>query len=376
MNPSSRPHRSFRPRFATLFVAACLGACLGPPTPESERAVRDLWHDYLVSKDGQFSVNAGTPSPHWSAAEQRRWPHYDLAGLYLPDRAVPVVASVTPLDAAVDSAYRIVTRFLPAGADTRDTSVTPVLTMTVHARRERRRWVLANALPYETAAWARERRGRIAYHIAPALRFDQSKAARAAAFVDSLAEALDVPAPPRIDYYVAESVDQAMAILGVVTPERYGPNGGFAKPVNAQVFSGNPAIGEDYRHELTHVLVLPIIRGGTTTLLASEGLATWFGGTAGRDYRGAVRQLDSSLAALPKVDLDAVVFDMGLSADIRNAGGAVLAQMVNEASGADGLKEYLRTPTAMMRDVLERLIKRPWDDIVVEWRQRVRRGGA
>jgi hypothetical protein len=57
-----------------------------------------------------------------------------------------------------------------------------------------------------------------------------------------------------------------MEILGAVVPERFGAAGGFAKPVNAQVFSGIPALGEEYRYELAHVVLLLIIRGGSTSL--------------------------------------------------------------------------------------------------------------
>jgi hypothetical protein len=243
--------------------------------------------------------------------------------------------------------------------------------MTVYARREGKRWALANALPFRTSTWVRETRGRITYHVAPALRFDATRAVRAAAFVDSLAAAFGVPAPERIDYYVTESVDQAMEILGVVVPERFGAAGGFAKPVNYQVFSGIPALGEEYRHELAHVVLLPIIRGGSTSLLASEGVPTWFGGTAGRDFQGSVRHLASLLKAQPQLNLAKIVDDMGVSSDIRNAAGAVLAQMVSEAGGVDAVREYLRTPGRGIREVLERLLQRPWLIIVEDWRRRV-----
>lgn len=358
---------------AALLLAASLSACVGAPTRESELAVREVWEEYLASKHGQFAANAGTPSPLWSASEQARWPMYDLAGFYLPDQAVPELLRVTPVDAAVDSAYQIVTRFWPAGSTTRDSSTKPVLTMTVYARREGRRWVLANALPYRTSTWARETRGRIAYHVAPALRFDASRADRAAAFVDSLAATFGVPAPGRIDYYVAESVDQAMEILGVVVPERFGAAGGFVKPVNAQVFSGIPALGEEYRHELAHVVLLPVIRDGGTSLLASEGVSTWFGGTGGSDYQGSVRHLASLLRAQPQLGLDAIVDDMGVSSDIRNAAGAVLAEMLNDSGGVDAVREYLRTPGHESREVLERLLRRPWPAVAEDWRRRVDR---
>ena len=355
-----------------LFVVVTLAACLGEPTADSEREVRRVWDEYLASKNGQFAMNAGTPSPLWSSAEQSRWPMYDLAGFYLPDGAAPEVASITPVNAAADTAYEIVTRFRAASAAPGDSLPLTVMAMTVYARREGGRWVLANALPYKTDSWARETRGRIEYRVAPGLSFNAPRADRAAAFVDSLSVALGVTAPRHLDYYVTESVDQALAILGVEMPERYGAEGGFSKPVNAQVFSGIPALGEDYRHELAHVVLLPIVREGSTTLLASEGVPTWLGGTAGRDFAGSVRHLDSLLVEQPTLDLGEIVDDMRVSSEIRNAAGAVLAQMINEAGGNEAVREYLQTPGRAMRSALERLLRRPWRTIEGDWRRRVR----
>ena len=371
--PGSRPRQSAFAVLASFLIAGGLCACATAPTKASELAVRHVWAEYLASKSGQFATNAGKPSTHWSVAEQAQWPMYDLAGFYLPDQAIPEVLSVTPVDAAVDSAYQLVTRFWPQGTTTRDSSTKPVLTMTVYARREGGRWELANALPFSTSSWVRETRGRITFRVAPALRFDETKAARSAAFVDSLATAFGVQPPPRIDYYVTESVDQALEILGVVVPERFGAAGGFAKPVNAQVFSGIPALGEEYRHELVHLVLLPIIRGSSTSLIASEGVSTWFGGTAGRDFQGSVRYLASLLRAQPQLTLDKIITDMSVSSDIRNAAGAVLAEMVHDAGGVDALREFLRTPGRGIQEVVERLLQHPWPEIADAWRQRVDR---
>ncbi len=360
---------------AVTWLSVMLGACTGAPTPASEGAVRTLWNDYVASKRGQLAANAGSPSTHWSAAEQARWPMYDLAGFYVSERALPEVISVDPVNPVVDSAYRIVTQFWPEGPVPRDTTVQPLLTMTVYARRERRRWVLANALPYATHAWSRSTVGRIAYHVAPALQFNAAKAERAAAFVDSLAAAFDVTPPERIDYYVAENVDQALEVLGVAVPTRYGAAGGFSKPVNAQVFSGIPALGENYRHELVHVVIGPLIRDFGSSLLASEGVCTWFGGTGGRDFRESVQHLDSLMRADPRITLDAILSDISLSSDIRNAAGAVLASMVFEAGGVAAVREFLRASGVprRMQGTLEALLQRPWETVVRQWQQTAQR---
>jgi hypothetical protein len=250
--------------------------------------------------------------------------------------------------------------------------------MTVFARREGGRWVLGNALPFLTATWVRQTRGSISYFVAPQLTFDADKAFRATTFVDSLAAAFGVAAPAHIEYYVTESVDQALRILGVEVPERFGAAGGFSKPVNGQVFSGIPQLGENYRHELAHVVLLPVLRGAETSLLASEGVPTWLGGTAGRDFRASVRHLESVMRTQPHLTLDAIVDSAGVASEIRNTAGGVLAEMLDEAGGAEAVREFLRAggrpPT--IRAALERLLQRPWSAIVADWRSSVGRLAA
>ena len=337
--------------------------------------MRRTWDEYLASKEGQYARYAGEPSPLWDATEQRMWAMYDLAGFYLADGAIPEVVSVTPVSAVADTAYQIVTRFWPAGATTRDSTTAPELTMTVYARRDGDGWVLANALTYKTASWRRETRGRVTFHISPSLQFDDAGATRSASSLDSLAAAFQVAPPPRLDYYSTTSVDEALETIGVVFPRRFG-EGGFAKPVNFQVFSADPVLGVEYRHEIAHVVLLPIIRSSGSSLLASEGVPTWFGGTAGRDYRGSVRHLDSLLTAQPQIGIDEVLDDMSVPSEIRNAAGAVLAEMVHEAAGVEAVRDYLRAPGHGIRDVLERLLQRPWPEIATAWRERVRRIAA
>lgn len=354
---------------ALLASGVALMGCAGAG---DEEAITRLWQEYLESKQGRYMANAGAPSSLWSAAEQAQWPMYDLSGFYLPDGAVPEAVRVTA--ASGDSVYQVVTRFRQSDAASDNADGRALLTMTVMARREGTGWVLANALPHHTTQWPITTTGPITFHVAPSLSFDSGRASLAAGFVDSLARAFQVPVP-RIDYYVAESVDQALAMLGAEFPERFGAAGGFAKPVNGQVFSGIPAVGENYRHELAHVVLYPVVRDAGTSLLASEGVATWLGGTAGGDFQSAVRGLDAVLRARPELTLDAIVDGAEVGSEIRNAAGGVLAQMVHEAGGAEAVRGFLRAGAlpAGIRAQLERLLARPWAQIVSDWRATVSR---
>ena len=89
-----------------------------------------------------------------------------------------------------------------------------------------------------------------------------------------------------------------------------------------------------------------------------------------------MRHLDLLLSVQPQLGLDKIVEDMGVSPDIRNSAGAVLAEMVHEVGGVDAVREYLRTPGSGIREVLTRLLQRPWPSIVEEWRRRVDRIAA
>lgn len=295
---------------------------------------------------------------------------FDLAGFYVPDGAVSEVERIRRTGAGE---YELVSRFRRAGEHDSST-----ITVTVFAVREGGRWVLANALPRRTARWQRHVVGPITYFVDPQLMFSRSRARQAIAFVDSVEAAFALPQIRPTDYYVASSVDVALEILGVRTGQRYGAAGGFSKPVNHQVFSGIPAQGENYRHELAHLILRPLFNASTTTLLASEGLATWLGGTAGADFRASVRALARYLGGNPAHTLDTIVDSGSSPQSIRYTTGAVLCEMLARHGGARSIAEFHRAGPGMpqVRAALVRLLGRPWPVIATEWRALVAQLGS
>ena len=336
-------------------------------------SIRQLWTDYVASKHGRFASNAGTPSRLWLASEQALWPMYDLAGFYVPEDAVLESVTIHPTTAGGARAYEIVSRFSGAGAKPTSTRSSTVLTMTVYSVRHEGRWVLANALPHKTAPWRREQVGQITFFVEPGMTFNRQKALRAAAFVDSLATAFAIPPIGRLDYYVTSSVDAALSILGVEFPVKYGPTGGFSKPVNRQLFSGIPSLGEEYRHELTHVVLRPLLNGANMTILASEGLATWLGGTEGVDFRGSVRNLAKYLAAHPEASLDSIMDAASIPQSVRYSGGAVLCAMLFDAGRTEAIKGFLSAGpgSSQLRAFLVRTLGKTWAAISADWRTTV-----
>ena len=372
----------------TALIAACFQDSLPVPAPPArsnstpawqdptstapEAAIYATWQEYIRSKRGGLAVNARTASPLWVPDEQAKWPLYDLAGFYVPDGSIPEVVSIRPAGPARTTEYEVVTRFLVSDSTgARHTA----LTIAVYATQRGDRWLLANALSRRTGSWYSETVGQITYFIEPGLRFDRLRARRAVAFVDSLAAAFEVPRLGPTDYYVTATVDGALHALGVEYPARFGPGGGFAKPVNRQVFAAVPRWGEAYRHELAHLVLLPLLQGRTLTIIASEGIATWLGGTAGLDRSQAAKALRAYLSEHPAVTLDSALTPGRLPQAQTYAAGAVLCELLFRHGGTAALTQFLKAGPgpAQLRAGLLELLQRPWDRIQSDWRETLER---
>jgi len=328
------------------------------------------WVAYLETRRGRISSAAGMPSPFWSTAEQQRWPMYNLAAYYLVDEAVPEILAIDPVGAM----FRITTAF-------RVTAPPPAtwytnVTLTVYAVREGDTWKLANALGPNTRTWQRTTRGPITYVFAPKYPFDRARAARAVAFTDSLARAFGVPPLAPITYYLLPDIDAVYDVLGLASSVKFGAGGGLAQPVNRQLFSGTPAVGEEYRHELAHLVLAPLLTSNSS-YLASEGVPTWLGGTSGGDFPTAARALAATLLARPALSLDSVM-TRRYPNPITYASGAVLAAMLFEHGGTPAVKAWLQAGPASedTRQTLARLLQRAWPEVVRDWRVRTLRYGT
>src|SRR5205823_13396690 len=150
----------------------------------------------------------------------------------------------------------------------------------------------------------------------------------------------------------------------------YGATGGASQPVNRMLFSGIPALGEAYRHELAHFVLAPLV-GERTSYLVSEGVPTWLGGTGGVDFPAAARRLAEYLDAHPAVTLDSAVAGALPNAQLYPA-AAVLVAMVAERGGAPAVRALFDGGGGdALRLTLARLLGRPWPIVRDEWRVRV-----
>jgi hypothetical protein len=322
------------------------------------------WSRYL-----QSDPHLQKPTPLWSASEQRQWPAYDLtAGIAYKGFGATVLDIRPARPDAVDE-YVVKTLFATTSGSERD--IRPVALTRVYAMRENGSWVFANALPRLTQHWQRAKVGAITYVVAPGRSLDRRRAARAAAFVDSVALNFGLPRIEALTYYMANSPEELHRIMGV--DWTFGGTGrGYSMPWNRIVLNGDVAFGEENRHELAHVVLSPITAERKTHSIVVEGVATWLGGSVGRTFPELVSEYGAFLRANPTVTLDTILQgndpDRGWS-----PAGAILVAMVYERDGTRALEELMLSGRSNeeLRSALIRLLGLTWPDIVARWKERV-----
>ena len=325
---------------------------VGPGVDTLGKAQHDLlvlWRSYLNERPYTYE-----PKRQWSSVEQRRWPIFDLAMPAVYQSAAEYQrtrATVVALDAANpgDSSVFVI-RTLFTSQDSASGRELPVALTRVYAVREGGAWVLANALTRLTADWRRTVMGPITFIYPRDHRFDPVLARHAVRFADSLATVFGAPHPKGVTYYLARSPEEAFRISGVDFA-RPGTTG-RSFPGNYMIFSGLPAYGEFYPHELTH-LTLGWLPGLPMPPVLDEGLAFWLGGSRGRSWPELRADLAVALQADSSLTLSRLLAERPATDPLRSTAAGGLLQLAHERGGVSMVKRVLSPahgPTA--RDIL------------------------
>jgi hypothetical protein len=330
------------------------------PVPEIYRA----WRDYLRS-----DARRQSPTKYWSAAEQRRWSRYDIAGGYAYQGFPATVLSIHLAQPGVTDQYVVRTLFASTNGPTND--VKPIALTRVYAIRESGRWVFANALRRLTRDWKRHLVGHITYIVQPGHIFDEGKARRAVRFADSVAAMFGVQPVTDLNYYVADTPEEIHRILGLDFMVG-GDQASYSDAAKQMILVGNSIFGENHRHELTHFVLLPLMIGGNTPDIINEGAATWLGGSLGKSYPDVMREYAAFLAVHPAITLDSVLTVTDHDLGTRPA-GAALVEMTYRHGGIATVKALMaggRTDV-QLRAALEKSLGMPWPEIERMWRAHV-----
>jgi len=297
-------------------------------------------------------VRAYLAKPDTSAAARAFWSTSDPEGdLHLRFAYQGFPATVLGVTSVAPGDSEYVIKILYATTDDSGRQVMPVALQRLYAVRApgaRFGWLLSNALRRTTRSWPMHRAGRIVFHYAPAQSPDPERAARAAAFVDSVAAIFAVAPPARIDCYVTASPDEYLRALGLdffpLPSGRGTATGGQTLADQHIVLSGDPAQGEAYLHEFVHAVLGRRIGGGA---LLGEGLPVWFGGSKGRPASDMYKLLARFQESQPDVTLEALVRgDAGgpRADDALQATGALYVEAIHRRGGFPAVRALLGAP--------------------------------
>jgi hypothetical protein len=340
-----------------------------PPNHE----ILDLYRSYVAAR-----ADTAEARSFWSKTEEREWPQYDLlAGFVYQGFTHFTIVHLAPA-VGLDSTYLI--RILVSAVDDSTLGVRPLALFRVYATRQAGRWVLANALPRLTRRWHHDTLGQLTFVYPTTHRFDEHKAAATAAFVDSLARRFALPKPLPITYYVTDDMIETLAAAGLdYFPIGSDTVGGRANPWDRFVLIGSSSSGENYRHELAHIVLAPLFVGARPSRLILEGLMTWVGGSAGLDYAHLLPGLRDYVQDHPEVTLETVLSNppprLG-SLDVGYDGAAVLCAIVHDHGGDVAVREFVRAGPSLtdVLDTAAHLLGVPRDSVDARWRSAVLHG--
>jgi hypothetical protein len=333
-----------------------------------------LWRRYLQS--GPYD---GHRTSLWSSDEQHRWPDgFDLTTPWCYgskedySHAQATVLDIAPIRFDDSSAYAIRTLF--QYQDSTMPKPLPVAVCRVYGVREGSRWVLTNALGPLTRDWKRTRLGPITFIYPISHRFDPERARRSVAFVDSLSTVFAVHSLKPIDFYVAESPEEMLRLLGLdVLPNHFS---GLAFTSHRLIFSGAQVYGEWYPHELAHMVVDSLTKAWRTPFALDEGLAMWLGGSRGKDFPALMQGLAKALAGQPSLTLDGLLGSASVSDTLAYPAAAALLQIAYERGRMPEVRTFLgaRLPGEVpdtILDMAQRTFHESRERLAAIWRSRV-----
>lgn len=362
------PFAALRSQLPNQSVRVTAGFAVDTLGPSHE--IFALWRNYLSSGPG-----CAQQSPPWAASERAQWPAVDLlCGFVYQGFSQFTVVHLAPA-VGLDSTYMIRTLVATVSDSVKD--VYPLALYRVYATREQGRWVLANALPRLTRDWNHEKIGRVQFVFPATHRFARGRATAASAFVDSLAAAFEVSPPASIGYYFTDDLIQTLSAAGLeFFPLGEDTVGGRSDPINHLVFVGSSSHGEEYRHELAHVVLGPFLAQLRPAGLVLEGLMTWTGGSAGLTFNQLMPALNGYLHAHANLTLESILSDppsrVG-TLDVGYDGLAVLCKMVYDAGGLPAIRELAaagREPREVV-GAAARILKVSQSQLENLWRRRV-----
>ena len=308
------------------------------PDWDDFREVVAVWSSYLQAPGD----SAGARYWNKKAVAKYGYQNYNLINHeYTPSfhRLIKVYHAQILKITEQDGLYKITTQFYHPKNDTLMT----LCILDVYARRDSGRFQLYNARTInQQRDWSMQAVGYLKYHFPKSHHFDKEMAMRQNAFIADTLPNIFGTRPDTVEYFLADTREQMDALKGFVF--NVGGSGtekpsGKAAPNNTVYAIGS---GEFYPHELVHIFVGPLFP--EAYLWASEGLATYLGGSRGKSLSWHVQRTSAYLDQHPEINLNNMLNLVTLDqyTGYRYVLGGAVIQLIRQREGWEGVMEFLR----------------------------------
>lgn len=171
-------------------------------------------------------------------------------------------------------------------------------------------WRLTNYLDATKHRYIFYNTDHIDFYIGNGVSLDKNKIKSSAKFAKGFIQGYNIKNNNRITYIAANSIDECSAMIGLV----YTPMRSHKKYAGRTI--GNIILSTqlDHIHEVVHAIMLPLYPNAP--LFLHEGIATYYGGTAGQDYK-VLKNTAIDFIRRKCIDFSTINFlEMSLSDDI------------------------------------------------------------
>jgi len=261
-------------------------------TDVETKKVIELFENYLKSDPSDLKT-----SKYWNSAELKDHKKFDfLESEFQPSLYMGLPVHVLSIKSK-DGLYAIKAQFSYCKEDG-----TPYVLAIVnyYAQRENNDFKLFNALTINRATWKCSNVGLVDYYHPDYHKFNFKKAIKLNEFINDVAKNFDINPIP-FEYYLADDYDEIQALKGI---DYYIGMGGTSKPTGKatddKVYCSG--LGENYPHEVFHLQVDK--NYPNKHFWVSEGIATFIGGSRGKELNWHIKRLNDYLSEHPEINLN------------------------------------------------------------------------
>ncbi|QAA80837.1 hypothetical protein EI546_03425 [Aequorivita sp. H23M31] len=297
------------------------------------KKVMKLFEDYLESNRQNREKNS-----FWNLQEQKEHIKYDfLESEFQPSLYMGFPVHVLSIKSK-NGVYQIKAQF---GLCQENGEPYVLAIANYFVKKENGSYKLYNALTFNKKEWLSTKVGFVDFYYPKYHEFNYEKAEKLNNFIKDICNDFDVKPKP-IEYYLADDFDEIQALKGF---DCYIGMGGETKPSGKasddKVFCGG--LGEYYPHEVFHVEIDD--HYPNKHYWVSEGMATFLGGSRGKDLHWHLKRTYDYLQKHPEINLNNLLDLVNLDeyTSYHYSLGGLIAKRIYERGGWAMIKEFMNS---------------------------------